>query len=104
MTGHDYRFRPQAHDDVIALAQHIASDHLPAAERFLDAVEATCALIAELPRSGAARPFKHPALTGMRMMRVHGFEAYLIFYLTSETGVDVVRVVHGARDLPTLFS
>jgi plasmid stabilization system protein ParE len=114
---------------------------LPAAERFLDAVEATRALIAELPRSGAARPFKHPALTGMRMMRVHGFEAYLthlpptlcnllislgqlhgykcanplillarrgkmglIFYLRSETGVDVVRVVHGARDLPTLFS
>jgi plasmid stabilization system protein ParE len=57
MTGHDYRFRPQAHDDVIALAQHIASDNLPAAERFLDAVEATCARIAELPRSGATRPF-----------------------------------------------
>jgi plasmid stabilization system protein ParE len=48
--------------------------------------------------------FKHPALKGMRMMRVHGFEAYLIFYLPSDTGVDVVRVIHGARDLPTLFS
>jgi plasmid stabilization system protein ParE len=81
MTGHAYRFRPQARDDVVALARHIALDNLPVAERFLDAVEATCVLLAELPRSGAMRSFRHPALKGMRMMRVHGFEPHLIFYL-----------------------
>jgi toxin ParE1/3/4 len=39
----------------------------------------------------------------MRVWRVEGFERYLIFYRPVATGVEVVRVLHAASDIPTLF-
>jgi len=34
---------------------------------------------------------------------VPGFESYLVFYVPSPGVVEVVRVLHGARDLPRFF-
>lgn len=39
----------------------------------------------------------------MRMWHVTGFESYLIFYMVGENGVELIRVLHGARDLDSLF-
>lgn len=104
MSGAHYRLRPKAQEDVLELALYIAKDNPDAALRFIDAVEATCARLAEMPKIGVTRTFKHPALAGIRMLPTRGFEHYLIFYLPAEGGIDVVRVIHGARDLPALFS
>ena len=38
-------------------------------------------------------------LAGLRVWRVEGFEKHLVFYRTAETIVEIVRVLHGARDL-----
>ena len=35
---------------------------------------------------------------------VHGFENYLIFYLPGPGGIDLIRVLHGARDIDNLFA
>ena len=32
-----------------------------------------------------------------------GFENYLIFYRPDQEGIEVVRFVHGARDIPSLL-
>ncbi len=104
MSGEHCRFLPQARTDIYEHAHYIARDSSAAADRFLDALARTCAMLAELPKSGVARSFKHPALAKIRMMRVDGFPHYLVFYLPARTGIVVVRVVHGTRDLPTLFS
>jgi len=104
MSGAQYRFRPRAHEDIRELALYIARDNPDAALRFIDAVEATCTRLAEMPKIGAVRTFAHPALAGIRMLPTRSFENYLIFYLPAADGIDVVRVIHGARDLPTLFS
>jgi hypothetical protein len=41
----------------------------------------------------------------MRRFRVSdGFEKILLFYFPLQHGVDLVRVVHGSRDLPQLFA
>jgi len=43
-------------------------------------------------------------LEGLRRFPVHGFESYLIFYLPHPEGMDVIRVLHGARDIDNLFA
>jgi len=104
MSGEHSRFLPQARKDIYDLALYIGKDSPAAAERFLNAVAGTCAMLAALPKTGVVRSFKHPTLAKLRMMRVEGFPHYLVFYLPDRTGIVVVRVVHGTRDLPTLFS
>jgi plasmid stabilization system protein ParE len=53
---------------------------------------------------GSHRGFYNPALDDLRMMRLQNFKNYLIFYRTSGGDkLEVIRIVHGARDLPTLF-
>jgi toxin ParE1/3/4 len=46
---------------------------------------------------GPSRPDIAPTL---RCFRVGN---YLIFYRQAQDGAEIVRVVHGARDLPALF-
>jgi plasmid stabilization system protein ParE len=37
-------------------------------------------------------------------MRLHNFKNYLIFYRPRrDARIEIIRVAHGARDLPTLF-
>jgi toxin ParE1/3/4 len=64
---------------------------------------AAFARLAALPSLGPAVPFQSPIVQGMRVWRVEGFERYLIFYRSVAAGVEVVRVLHAARDIPTLF-
>jgi toxin ParE1/3/4 len=36
-------------------------------------------------------------------MGIKGFENYLLFYLEREASVDVIRLLHGARDIPGIL-
>ena len=58
------------------------------------------AQLATLPGIGEAFLTDHPRLQGVRRFRVAGFPNHLIFYREIEGGIEVVRVLHGARDLP----
>jgi plasmid stabilization system protein ParE len=40
---------------------------------------------------------------GLRYWPVPGFERYLVFYVPTSARIDVVRVMHGARDLDLVF-
>jgi toxin ParE1/3/4 len=71
---------------------------------FFDAAEAAFARLAALPSIGATVPFASTLAQGMRVWRVEGFERYLIFYRAVEHGIEVVRVLHAARDFPMVFS
>ena len=94
---------PQAAADLIDIASYIAEDNLDAAERFLDAAEEAFALLASMPSMGRAVNFQSPAAQGIRVWRVRGFERYLIFYRAVEHGIEIVRVLHAARDIERLF-
>jgi toxin ParE1/3/4 len=39
------------------------------------------------------------ALRGLRWWRVKGFKRYIIFYRPSLQGIEVLRVLHAARDI-----
>ena len=69
------------------------------ANRFIDAAHEAFGNLAKNPGLGATFPARSPKLTGLRVSRVSGFENYLIFYREHSTGVEIVRVLHGARDI-----
>lgn len=103
MTRGNYRFLPRAQEDAIEHAIYIAGDNAEAADRFLEALERSCELLTTMPEMGTRRTFDNPALADMRMMPIKGFEKHLILYRSSADGLEVIRIVHGARDLPALF-
>jgi len=96
-------FRPRARSDALDIAIFIGRDNPKAAAQFLRALEYTCHNIAVLPEIGSRRSYRHPALKEVRMFSVNKFKNYLIFYQSNAGAVDIVRIIHGARDLPILF-
>lgn len=74
------------------------------AERWDRAVTLSILRLVRTPRAGALCGFKAEALRATRRLPVTGFSAHLIFYNFLENQVDVLRVVHGARDLESLLS
>lgn len=95
--------REQAKCDLIDLAAYIAQDSIDAAERFIDAAETAFKFLAETPGAGAPREYLTPALAGLRMWPIRGFEKHLIFYRQTSHGLEIVRVLHCARDIEGLF-
>jgi len=76
----------------------IALDNPARAQSFIAEIAATMTTIAERLSSFPAR---NELATGLRSAR-HG--RYLIFFVASDVGVQIVRVLHGARDLPQAFA
>ena len=96
--------RPRVRLDVLEQATYLgeeASEEL--ALRFVDAVDAALQRLADTPEVGRLREFRSPRLAGLRSWPVPGFPKHLIFYLVDEDLVEVVRVIHGARDLELLL-
>jgi toxin ParE1/3/4 len=104
MARPTYALRPQARLDALEIARYIARDNPRAADVFLAALEETCCGIAAMPLVGTRRSFAHPLLRDARMTPVRQFPSYLIFYRPLPRGADIIRIIHGARDLPVLFS
>jgi len=95
---------PQARRDLLELADFIAQDSLDAAERFLDAAEETFNLLAKMPEMGTPCGFQSTEAAGLRVWSIAGFENHLIFYRPIEDGIDVIRIIHGARDIAAIFA
>jgi toxin ParE1/3/4 len=47
--------------------------------------------------------FRNPELRDVRRLTVTGFENWLLFYRDTEDRIDVIRVLHGARDIAAIF-
>jgi len=92
-----------AEDDLAEQAGYIAGDSVDTALRFLTAAEEAFARLAAFPEIGRRRKFHHPDLAGVRSWPVPKFEKHVIFYRLTETGVEVLRVVHSARDLDSIL-
>ena len=94
------RIRPAARRDLAYIAAYIKLDDVDSALRFRSAVEHELELLRIHPFLGYRRHFRTP---GLRSWRISGFEDYLIFYLPCDTSVEIVRVLHGARNLQRIL-
>jgi len=97
------RVTPKADDDIDKCYAWIRKDNPAAALRFLDAVELTCRNLSQMPGIGSRRYAEIPLVHGVRMIGVKGFANYLLFYLEHETSIDIIRLLHGARDIPEVL-
>jgi toxin ParE1/3/4 len=96
--------RPRAADDIADQAAWYVADAGPGvAERFLAAVRRATETLLDMPGMGAAREDAPPAPRGLRMVPVRGFERHPLSYLPTDGGVEIVRVLHGARDVPGIL-
>ncbi len=96
--------KPRARRDLLEHFIYIGENaSVDDAERFLKAAETAFEQLAKRPAMGARRDYHKPALAGLRMWPISGFEKYLAFYRPTEQGIDVIRILHGARDLKRLF-
>jgi len=95
---------PIAVSDMLDIAEYFAEQNTPqTGERFLDAVTATEKVLLDMPKMGVPRDYNSIRLKNMRMIPIHDFKNYLLFYIPSGTGIYTVRVLHGARDMKKLF-
>ena len=56
-----------------------------------------------MPRAGVHRHFRRKDLADVRSWPIGGFKNHLIFYRPAPHGIEVLRILHGARDLDAIF-
>lgn len=93
-------WRAVAEEDLAEAYLYIGADSPEAAERLLDAVGDAVTLLLENPQAGSPREFRSPRAQGLRAWAPRGFPNHLIFYRVNGDDIEVVRFLHGARDLP----
>lgn len=94
------RFREAALADVEAAARrHTLQGGVGLAEGFLAALEVAYAHIAQHPATGSPRWAAELNVEGLRSWGLSRYPQ-LVFYVEGEDRVEVLRVLHGARDIP----
>jgi toxin ParE1/3/4 len=83
--------------DLNEIADYFAENSLEAGERFFIAFNRKCQQLVVFPNSGKSYASIRPDLRGLSL------ERYVIFYRILDGGIEILRVVSGRRDFPSLF-
>jgi len=95
-----YVVRPKADQDLDDQAYYLATQANPeVGHKFLLAAHETFSLLATQPEMGWNCRLKDPGIASLRVFRVVGFERVLVLYRPCPHGVEILRVVHGSRNL-----
>jgi toxin ParE1/3/4 len=89
---------PEALNDLAEIWEYIGANNPGAADRLLDNIDEKVKLIAESPYIGREREELAPGIRSFPAGR------YLIFYSPIAGGMEIVRVLHGSRDVDTIIS
>lgn len=84
-----------------AIAYYLKEDARQAALAFVDALEDAYAILGRHPAIGASRYAAELDIPELRSWALPRFP-YVIFYTERRDHIDVWRVLHGRRDIPTL--
>jgi toxin ParE1/3/4 len=85
-----------AEDDMLDIWAYIAADNMAAADNILDQLEDRFNFLMDNPYLGPARP---DIAEGLRYFPMG---SYLVLYRIVGQSIEIVRVIHGARDLKDL--
>ena len=90
--------QPQAQDNLVEIGVYIGRDNPRRADSFVDEIRARCHSLGDMPRAYPLVP-RHES-TGIRRCP---FRDYLIFYRVTAEAVEVIHILHGARDIDVLL-
>jgi toxin ParE1/3/4 len=90
-------FTEPAQADLQDIQDHIAEHSLAAARRWIRTLEIQCQKLGDMPGMGRRRDEFSP---GLRSFPV---SAYIIFYRATDDGIQILRVIHGSRDIPNIL-
>ncbi len=96
MTARVVRSR-QAQQDLEGILDYLDTQSRSAADRFATEFDRTCDLHAKHPQIGASSEEYAPNLRHFSVWN------YAIFYRPIEDGIELIRITHGARNLPRFF-
>jgi toxin ParE1/3/4 len=88
---------PRAKLDLLDIWLYIAEHNAPAADRLLEKMDEKCNMLAKWPEMGERREDLAPGL------RFFSVGRYVILYRPIDEGIQLVRVLSGARDIAALF-
>lgn len=91
------RISPRAIEDLTEIWSFIADDSVANADVFIDRLYETIQVLGDQPGSG-----RHREELG-RGIRSFPFGHYVIFYRAIDSYIEIVRVLHGARDIGNIF-
>jgi toxin ParE1/3/4 len=96
--------KPKANKDLDDYAQYLVGRaSLNVALRFLASARETFSLLSTQPQMGWHSRLNNPRLKALLVFRIAGFENMLVLYRPLPAGVEILRVVHGSRNLQALF-
>ncbi len=96
-----YQFTPQAASDLFEIWSFIAQDNSEAADRVEEAIFRACDLLSSSPLAGSVRKDLTPL--PLRFWVVHPYSKYMIVYDPEKKPLQVIRILHGARDLSSVL-
>jgi len=83
--------------DYLEIFLYVGERNLPAAEQLLRDFDAALQRLSDMPGMGPERPDLGKALRSFPVGN------YLLIYRTAAPGIQLVRVVHGSRNLRRIF-
>ena len=104
MPARPVRLRERAAVDIDqAVGYYLAEADTDVALRFVDSVERAVGQIGRSPQSGSLRFSYELEIPGLRVRPLARFP-HLVFYVVGDEAVDVWRVLHTRRDIPTAMA
>lgn len=97
-------FNPKAVSDLDEIVRYIAAENDDASVRVREAILDTAELLGKFPAAGCVPTFTAERFSGIRFIPVKRYRNYLLFYLEKANEVEVLRVLHGARDPRRFFT
>jgi toxin ParE1/3/4 len=91
------RISTRASSDLIEIWSYIADDSVANADAFIDKLHETIQVLANQSGAGRSREELAPGILSFP------FGRYIIFYRASQDAIEIIRVLHGARDIQTIF-
>lgn len=97
--------RPAADADIEEQAQYLAGrQNVETGLRFIRSAEETFQLLASQPSMGRETRYRSAFLADVRWLPLQGFPKHLAFYRPTKDGIEVIRMLHSARNIERLFS
>ncbi|NJL09521.1 MAG: type II toxin-antitoxin system RelE/ParE family toxin [Calothrix sp. SM1_7_51] len=88
---------PEANQDLEEIIDYFTSRNIDAGERFIDEFNKKCVYLANFPNMGRSYADVKDYLRGVLLGN------YVILYRVTDSGIEILRVVSGYRDLESLF-